>query len=182
MDVFSIVTVLIGGGGLAFGLYEYHVGQKWKRAEFAGRQLERLSDDPILARCCLFLDYSTRKMSVPAEYLVFTKEESFIHNWDTLEKGLLPEEDKGRFDWQEVMYRDSFDRFFAYLERIDHFISIRLIDQEHVSSLEYWLEEVAKSRFSKSPVFVNFLERYGYDGVLKLMDRFQIQYQAANQV
>ena len=177
MSIINIITITIGVVGLGFGLYEYHIAQKWKRAELAGKLLEKLSDDPILARCCIFLDYAERPMAVPSEYSIFTEEKYFQHNWEVLERGLQHEYKKGSFGWQEVIYRDSFDYFFTYLERINHFISIRLVDIAHVSNLKYWLEEIAHPRFTKSAVFMDFVEGYEYDGVLQLMQRFEIQFE-----
>ena len=174
MSILNIITITIGAIGLGFGLYEYHIAQKWKRAEFAGKLLDKLSDDPILARCCIFLDYSERRMAVPCEYGIFTEEKYFDHNWQVLEQGLLHEDKKKRFKWKEVMYRDSFDYFFTYLERINHFISIKLIDIAHVSNLKYWLEQIAQPRFTESPVFMEFIEGYAYDDVLQLMERYEI--------
>ena len=177
MSILNIIAVTIGAVGLGFGLYEYHIAQKWKRTEFAGKLLDGLSDDPILARCCIFLDYSRRRMAVPCEYRIFTKEKYFVHNWKALEQGLLPEDVKNTFEWQEVMYRDSFDYFFTYLERINHFISIELIDIAHVLNIEYWLEQIAQPRFTKSPVFMEFIRTYDYSDVLELMERFEIKFE-----
>ena len=47
-DILAIVGAVSALGGLAFGLYQYYIAQKWKRAEFAAQQLEKLSSDPDL--------------------------------------------------------------------------------------------------------------------------------------
>ncbi|MGA1840106.1 MAG: hypothetical protein ACMUIU_05720 [bacterium] len=66
--------------------------------------------------------------------------------------------------------------FFGYFERINHYIDIRLITVKDVSSLDYWLEQVASPRFVKYPVFNDFIKNYGYSGLVDLMNKFGIRY------
>jgi hypothetical protein len=161
---------------LVFGLYQYYVAQKWKRAEFAAAQLEALSRDEELDLCCKLLDWAGRVSSVPTRYQALTDEKVFVHDWRVLKEAMLPEEDseRGGWDWQHMMYRDIFDRFFGYLERIDHYIAIDLISARDVGSLRYWLEQIQRPRFlpsNEQSLFVRFIERYGYGGVNSLARR-----------
>jgi hypothetical protein len=176
-DVVAILSVGAVLGGLAFGLYEYHTAQKWKKSEFAARQLEKLSTDSKLALCCQFLDWERRRMLVPSDYAAFTTDKVFVHDWKTLATAMRPEEETTGFNWQEVMYRDYFDHFFGYLERINHSREIRLIRKQDVSSLKYWLEQIGTPRFlgaGDRSVFPDFLEYYGYSGVMALMREFGV--------
>lgn len=128
----------------------------------------------------MLLDWNIRQMPVPEKYRVLTKEPTFIHNWEILAEAMLPEEEKGTFEWQHVLYRDLFDGFFKYLERINHFISIKLISQRDVASLRYWLEQISAPRFVESnerSIFLEFILRYDYSGVIDLMRRFDIPIQ-----
>ncbi len=176
MNIETILALIIGSGGLIFGLYEYTIAQKWKNSEFASRQLELISNDPILSMCCTCLDWEVRKILVPVQYREMTEDSTFIHKWDILTTAMLPESEQASFNWQEVIYRDSFDHLFNYFERIDHYITIRLIITKDVASLEYWLRQIAAPRFSKNNVFEKFIEAYEYTGVLSLMSKYDITF------
>lgn len=177
-ETISSLSSVIGIAGLAFGLYQYYIAQKWKKSEFAAQQLEKLDSDPDLALCCKILDWSERDLPVPERYKSFTDESAFHHDWELLCKAMVPEQINGVFEnWKCLVYRDIFDRFFAYLERINHFIEIRLVSEKDVSSLEYWLEEISHPRFAdpnKSKVFIDFIQAYEYSGVIKLIQRFDV--------
>jgi hypothetical protein len=177
-DIISLIGVILALGGLAFGLYQYYIAQKWKRAEFAAQQLEKLSADPELDLCCKLLDWAIRISPVPEKYAALTDEKTYVHDWRTLHQAMLPEEgsDNVDWDWQHMMYRDTFDKFFNYLERINHYISINLISERDVATLRYWLEQITDPRFlppEKRTLFLRYIERYNYQGVLEMMRRFK---------
>jgi hypothetical protein len=175
-DILSIVGAIIALAGFAFGLYQYYVAQKWKRAEFAAQQLEKLSSDPDLDLCCKLLDWSVRVSPVPEKYAALTDEKTFVHDWRVMREAMLPEEDSGKaeWDWQHMMYRDTFDKFFEYLERINHYITIRLVSEKDVASLRYWLEQLVEPRFlppEQRLLFQHFIDRYHYQGVREMIGR-----------
>ena len=172
-----MASAVIGIGGLLFGLRQYSAAEKWKRSEFAAKHLEELSSDARLQLCCKLLDWSVRKVAVPDEYSALTSEPVFVHDWRILAEAMKPESAATRFEWQHMMYRDLFDHFFEYLERIEHYLSIGLFSVSDVSSLKYWLDALADPRFLEGPekeVFFDFLRRYDFDGVMALMRRFGV--------
>jgi hypothetical protein len=173
-DWLGIIGAILGLSGFAFGLLQYLVAQRWKKSEFAAGQLDLLFKDPDLAMACTMLDWSARPLPVPEKYTVLTAEPYFHHNWDNLVRALPPEERRGSFEWPLVVYRDVFDRFFTYLERVELSISIGLIRKQDVAVLEYWLKQLDAPRFvsSQRTVFQDFILRYGYTDVPKLMRRF----------
>jgi hypothetical protein len=178
-DVLSLAGSVMAVAGLAFGLYQYYKAQKWKRAEFAAQQLEQLSKDADLELCCKLLDWGVRMSAVPPQYAALTDEKVFVHDWRVMAEAMLPEEhaDDVEWDWQHMMYRDIFDKLFTYLERINHYISIRLISPKDVGSLKYWLEQVRNPRFlpqEQRGLFLRFLNRYDYKGVHALMRQFGV--------
>jgi hypothetical protein len=173
-EIVAILGVVGGGIGFSVGLYQYRLAQKWKRSEFAAKLLEELNNDERLSTCCKFLDYAARTLSVPEAYSTLAEETKCVHSWDRLLTAMKPEEDVGKFDWQQMMYRDLFSYFFDYLDRINHYIGIGLIDLKDVSYLRYWLEQVAAPRFVEEQVFVDFLRAYNYDGVFQLLERFDL--------
>lgn len=177
----ELVGAAVALTALAFGLYQYYIAQKWKRAEFAAAQLQLLSSDEELDLCCKLLDWSGRVSAVPVKYQALTDARTFDHDWRVMKEAMLPEEDSARadwdwdWDWQHMMYRDMFDRFFSYLERIDHYISIDLISAGDVASLRYWIEQLERPRFlpeNEQSLFRTFVTRYGYSGVSNLSKRF----------
>lgn len=176
-DIIASAGVIVGVIGFALALRQYHIGQKWKKAEFAAKQLEQLHNDPDIAFCCQVLDYSVRRMITPEKYKVFTNEAFFTHSTEILVAGLQPETGRDAFEWPLIIYRDSFDRFFGYLELINHYISIELFRAEDVSSLKYWVDQIVHPRFIEKKdqhVFINFVNAYGYQGVLELMKKFNV--------
>ena len=175
-ELIAALGIIGGAVGFAIGLYRYQIAQKWKKSEFAATLLEKLANDERLTTCCKLLDYSTRKLPVPSQYRPLTENSIFLHNWEALCEAMSPEGEIGRFQWQAVLYRDLFDYFFGYLERINHYIDIGLITAKDVSSLDYWLRQIASPRFAKTPVFHDFIQAYGYAGVVDLMKKYRITY------
>ena len=169
-------SAVIAFGAFGTGLYQYYRAQVWKKSEFAADQLQRLTDDSTLALCCVFLDWEARRIAVPKEYSVFTSDTSFAHDWNKLKDALKPEEKEANYPFPLVLYRDAFDQFFVYLDRINHYISVGLFQVEDVYPLTYWLGELKASR-NLAPgdqhVFLTFINHYHYWGVKALMKKFE---------
>jgi hypothetical protein len=175
-ELIAALGVAVAAVGFVIGLYQYYIAQKWKKSEFAAKLLEELANDERLTTCCKLLDYSTRKLVVPSPYRPLTAESIFLHDWEALAAAMSPEAEVGSFEWQAVLYRDLFDYFFGYLERINHYIDIGLITAGDVSSLRYWLRQIASPRFAKNPIFHSFIQAYGYAGVIALTKKYGIEY------
>jgi hypothetical protein len=183
-DIISIIGLTTGVAGLSFGLYQYYIGQKWKRSELAAELLEKFAYDEKIVTCCQVLDWSVRRISIPEDFYpvvdecsqndTLHKKRTFVHSYEELHKALLPEQVKGEFTMQQMIYRDLFDHLFTYLERINHYININLISISDVSGLEYWMRELSNPRFTDQPVFTSFIDTYEYDGVKELMVKFGI--------
>ncbi|MHA2313442.1 MAG: hypothetical protein ACXADF_18335 [Candidatus Thorarchaeota archaeon] len=177
-EMIAIVATIVGLMTLMFGLYKYSIAQRWKRSEFAGNQLMLLSTDRELELCCKFLDWSAFRFTVPEKYHDVATEKTYVHKYSILYVAMRPEEEQEVFPGLTYVYRDLFDRFFTYLERINHFIDIKLISVDDVRSLEYLLKEVLSPRFAhkgQEDLFHDFLKRYEYDGVFELMKKFNIR-------
>jgi hypothetical protein len=179
-DYITLVTAMVAVSGLFAGLYQYIIAQKWKRSEFAAKHLEQLTTDPKLELFCKLLDWSVRLSSVPDKYRSLTDDDTFVHDWRILKEALLPDKKVGHVTWQHMLYRDLIDHCFGYCERINHYISIKLISIHDVSSLLYWLQQISKPRFMPEPekyqwLFIDYLQRYEYRGVIELIQRFNIK-------
>lgn len=181
----AIVGPVLGLIGLAFGLYQYYISQRWRKSEYAAKMLELLTTDPRLELCCRFLDWSGREFRIPENYLPLAgSQATFRHDWDRLSEAMKHENKKTTFNWLDSLYRDHFDHFFDFLASVNHSISIKLIPVRDVKSLRYWLEQIAEPRFvldeEKPLVFLPYLEKYGYEGVLELMKRFKVRVPASD--
>lgn len=178
-ELISLIGLFIGIAGFLIGMSRYEKAQKWKKAEFAAQQLEKLSNDPVLELATIMLDWEGRKVTIPDKYKHFTEEYTFVHSWAHMKKAmvgsLVPENGQYDFDWQDVLYRDTFDYFFSYLERIDHFIDSNLISTEDVKPIEYWLEQINKSKFNNDSVFSEYIKYFEYTGVNDLMKKFAVR-------
>ena len=176
-DVLTLLSVFLGIVGLLFGLFQYYKAQKWKKSEFAAGLLEQLSSSPDLALCCIFLDWKARRIAVPEKYKVFTEDTSFVHRWEDLTKALSSDEEEANFVFPLVLYRDVFDQFFTYLDRISHYINIGLFDVKDVQSLAYWLKQLKNSRYAVKDgttgeiinPFFKFINAYDYQGTKNLL-------------
>jgi len=175
-DIIAALGVIGGVVGFTVGIYRYYVSQLWKKSELASKLLNELANDERLSTCCTMLDYSRRKMVVPKQYQLLTTENVYIHNYETIAKAMSHEADIDTFNMVEVMYRDMFDYYFGYLERINHYIDIGLISAIDVSTVRYWLAQIAHPRFSKDQIFDGFLKGYGYIGVYELMDKYNVKH------
>lgn len=179
-DILDIIAAVLGIGGLGFGLFQYYKAQQWKKSEFAASLIQQLSTNPDLALCCMFLDWRTRSIAVPEKYRVLTEADQFKHTWGDLQKALRPESQDAVFQFPQVLYRDAFDQFFSYLDRIDHYLNIGLFDVRDVERLRYWIEEHRSPRClgaeggSAPPnPFLSFIESYYYS-VKELMLKFAV--------
>ena len=173
----ALGTAFLGLSGLGFGLYQYYVAQKWKRSEFAAKHLEQLATDPELSLLCKLLDWNKRHLPVPEKYRPLTKSPVFEHNWEVFAAAMIAHGRKGDYSWQEAMYRDLVDRFCEYLQSLNHYVTIGLIDLRDISTIKYWLRELARPRFASTrdeQMFLDFIKVFAYPGVFKLMDRFGV--------
>jgi hypothetical protein len=170
---------LAGLFGLFFGLFQYARAQRWKQAEFAAKELDKLTTDPLLSLACTLLDWSGRPFETPSSYHYKLEKSTFVHCWKSLERSMHPEiapDDSGGFSPQEVLYRDIFDHLFAYLDRLNHYVEINLVDTKDLSILSYYLEQIARPRFTDHrPIFDDFIKSFGYDGVLRLRKRLVVR-------
>jgi hypothetical protein len=176
----KIAPTTIGALGFSFGVWQYTKAQRWKKAEFAAKELDKLSSDSTLAMACLFLDWEQRRIDIPQQFKSRTKDETFVHSWGALELAmspdLVPKDGRDGFTWQEVMYRDIFDKFFTYIHMINHYLEINLLEKKDIAVLKYWMEQVCKSKLhNKKPIFKDYLVSFGYTGVVSLCKKLEVK-------
>lgn len=179
-DTFQLILNLLGlilaATGFLTGLRQYEKAQKWKRSEFAAAQLEKLVSNDELALACIFLDSNNVRVLVPKEFKALAEEETFVHDWSILVRAMTSGLDSRSFpnEYRAVIYRRVFDKFFDYLELINHYITIKLIDISDVSTLEYWLVRIAQPYFVEESVFISYLKTFNYKGTIQLMRKFRV--------
>jgi hypothetical protein len=169
-----LLTASLALLGFTFGLYQFRNAQKWKRAEFAAKQLERIAADPVLVAATRVLDWRQRELPLPSALRLSKDEEHFEHKWEDLAEGVKSESDRKSFSRQMEIYRDLFDALFTYFDEVNHYVEIKLITVKQISSLKYWLEQVAHPRFGGDVNFAAFLRDYGYPGTTALMARLKV--------
>ncbi len=69
---------------------------------------------------------------------------------------------------ESMIYIDVFDRFFEYLEEVNSFIEMGLINKTDVKLLSYWANRIVNLKYMQTHIFVKYLEYYELNGVLEL--------------
>jgi hypothetical protein len=176
-DITAIATPVLGLGGLAFGLWQYYVAQKWKRSEYAAKQLEQLTTDPDLWLFCVLLDWGTRKLPVPERYAKVSQKSVFEHDWKEFGEAIKKRQTPAEYNWQHAMYRDLLDRFCEYLRALNHYVKIGLIDKESIAPIKYWLHKLNQPPYAdvaNKTMFMDFIDQFDYHDVFRLMERFGV--------
>lgn len=169
------LAAIVGG---YFAFREFSNAQKWKRVEVAAQYVEKLWTDHKIQACCIFLDWSERRMKVPEDYEGLMEGAYFTHSTAALRAAMNSVIEDGKtvdasvsFSWQEVMYRDYFDRFFEYLVQCNDALDLGLIEERDFAPLVYWLERLMDGK--DGSIFKAFIGRHKYHQVETLHDRLQ---------
>ena len=182
VDLISFVATLVGIVGGLFALFRgvEEVRQsreirqqefRWKQADAAKELIEKMATDKN-ARCAMkMLDWENRRyddngrLTDPISYKVLL---------DGLRVKNPPEITAGaplQFTPDEVFVRDCFEALFDEYERFENYIRIELISFEDVQfPIGYYVKLMA----SNKAVFSAFLETYGYELTLSLLNRFAV--------
>jgi hypothetical protein len=166
-EVMAHIAAVAGGLLAAFkGLNELRENRRQRQRELAWSQANALREliegiyaDTKSRDALLMLDYSKRNYEIaPGERVAITK--------DDVEAALRTRDLK--FLAPQAYARDCFDTLFRKLEDIEQALEIDLVRADHVSqSLAYFLRLLAKRKRALN----EFLERYDYSAVLRLLRR-----------
>ena len=158
------------------GLWQYMKAQKWKRAEFVANSINEFDSQEEIQNAKLMLDWNSRVIVLHC--IGFPDGLEFEFDDDLLCKALKPHTEISGFSDNEVAVRDTFDRFFDYLEKFDHFIESGLVNAiEFKPYLRYWLNLIGNENSGrKRPIVIKaiwkYIDYYGYTGVQKLFCRY----------
>jgi len=174
----GIELVKIVGALVVFivSLRQYSKAQRWKRREFIAAQIKEFEADPRNRVVMIFLDWSDRKIAFPTDDGEATVK---ILVTDVLLCGsLLPHGRANGFNPDEVIIRDSIDRFLESLVRFENFVEAKLIDVEELRPyLQYWIRLITGDMPDRHPaevfqLLLNYIDQYGFDGVSRLIAHF----------
>jgi hypothetical protein len=180
----GVVVSVLGFGGTLFALWrayrQYVQSEKWKRAEFVAKEIEKFESNPYVKNAKLMLDWCSRKINL---YLIpnpTPEEEVLIDAWivgralETHDRALTP------FNRAEAAIRDTFDVFLDHLDRFGKFIVSGLVTKEEFEPyLCYWIDlitgdEQSDSRIAKAiqAALFRYIKFYRYRGVQDLFLAF----------
>ena len=181
LDLGSLLAGLIAAVAAIFGLLQWRKAEAWKRAEFAGGLLRQMETDSELSFCCRALDWGVGPLLIPEKYRpLFPKDTVRIdHSWEIMARALRPNLD---FDWsdpQHLVYRYSFDTFLSYLDRLQWFVALKLVERSDLDPIDDYLKHLESATYyggtskelpgvTKEMVFGEFIGAF-YPRVRKLL-------------
>lgn len=184
-EIGAIATSLVAATAGLAGLVQYTKSERWKRAEFAVRQVQSLSLDPVFSFCCKAIDWGVGPLIIPEKYKVlFSGDTTTIeHDWTLMAKALRP---KLHPDWNQpetrskfLLYRYAFDDFFGYLDCLARYEFLGVIKPDDLSPLDDYLAQIVEPHYwhdgtldlKRSQVFGDFIARFYKDRLSKMIDR-----------
>ncbi len=158
-----------------FGVYQYHLTQKWKKMEFVAALIKEFTAAPEVKNVMKMLDWYER------EILLFPEAEGqsrFVFITDEImSDALVPHDGHMNFSREQVAIRENFDVFLDHLETFEHFIAAGLVSKrEFEPYLTYWIDLIASSS-KKRPVqgmdrLRGYIHFYDFTGVQGLCARY----------
>lgn len=132
---------------------------RWRKASLARDVLKELQEDTYASDAMLMLDWSNREYTISKDHV-----ENILRQevWEALR--ISPT----NFNTKEKYIRDCFDHFFGIMQRIEHFISINLVEFEDV---EYPFNYFAGKLKVSHDVVEAFLKKYEYQKALAFLNR-----------
>lgn len=167
----EVIGVVVGIGGLIFGLYQYYSAQTWKKTEFASKQVELLSSDPMISLASRALEWRARDFRIPDNMDVKFSGTFFSHEPSELKSALIPHDEKKEFTDNEIFYLDIYDHYFNYLERINHYINRDLFSLEDIEPICYRATLLTKANGIEYTAIHQYLHYYDFTDVVELIDQ-----------
>ena len=171
-------VAIIGGLIAAFrAIYEVQQNRsqrikelRWRRANAAKDILGELFSHELAKNAALMLDWNLSQR----EYELAKEERRAISYDDVIPA--LGKNQPQNLDIKEIYIRDSFDYFFYYIDRIEHYIRIRLIKFTDVSAP---LKRYANKIEAQEELFAGFMKSQGYHLAIAFFKRYKEKEDAA---
>jgi hypothetical protein len=141
-NLFSILPFLaIVTAGV--GIYQYRIGQRWKKQEFIVKEVKEFRNDEINKLAMTLLDYKNPVIMVTNLYSVEDKLPKIQIRLDEaafIKAIRIRKEGDEEFTDQEKIVRKVFDHFFENLAMFNHHIDAGIININDVKPyLLYWV-------------------------------------------
>lgn len=175
---------IVGVIAFGFGVFQYTAAQKWKRLEYVASVLSKINIDEDLMLAVTFLDWRKRDIFIPQRFLANHDEEKwFQHTHLRMAEAFdlnnrEPIIEHGNVDLKidhlnivNIVYVETFDKFFLYLGQINDFIKMGLIKFDDVTDLNYLLNRINSLKVNGKYVFRDYLRHYEFNGVLDLIEK-----------
>lgn len=160
----SFITIWIG-------ITEYRSAQKWKRSEFAARQVGILHNDKKLSAAVTFFRWRDREILLPDEYTEGYGKSVFKHSWVKLLRALESDKPEKEGSPDDAIYLDILDTYFAFIEVINYHLEIELMDVPDVENICRGATRITTNRFDTDRKVLAYLKRNDYQDVLKFIDK-----------
>lgn len=142
---------------------------RWRQASTAKTILDEMFTNDHAWNAALMLDSSERVRAERArEYELSPASKEKPSYADVITA--LEREPKSDLNNKEIFIRDSFDYFFYFIDRIEHYLAIELITYEDVRApLKRYAEKVT----GHQATFENYMKSRGYDLAIRFFRRFE---------
>jgi hypothetical protein len=170
-DAFSSFGTIVALSLFLFAFYQYRRAESWKKSEFIAKLYKDFIDDADCQRAMWMLDWRDRPINFGSEEKPIVKD----YTWDIL-FAALRKHDKKPFSDLEMRIRDTFDRFFSFIEQFERAMQNNLVRKEQVYPyFAYWIELLAGKRHLSDPYrsrVLEYIDEYGFNDVKRFLDRW----------
>jgi hypothetical protein len=183
LELIAKLGILAAAGVFLIGLYQFDVGQKWRREEFLAQMIKDFGSSSNVENAKQMIEI-LRFYTQGRTIRLYPERESsgdIFVTVDQIGKALntVPNEING----DEMRIRECFDAFFSRFERFEHYIESKLVTSESVYIyLGYWInillnKEIIKGKESKLSEehlhwLLNYLVEYEFPKASSLLDRY----------
>jgi hypothetical protein len=180
-DWISIIGLVGGVTAFIIGIQQYRNTQRWKVLEFVANEVKEFESNKSVQNAMLMLDWNARNIDFTSKSITRESESKpLVVTDEDLAGALVPHSEKSSgFSDKEVLIRETFDDFFNYLSRFEHYIESRLVSYDDFHPyLRYWLEILSNNESRrKSSRLVTQIEEYihvyDYRSVEQLIKRYR---------
>lgn len=187
IDLIAKLGVLAAAGVFLIGLYQFNVGQTWKREEFLANMVndfgrrQSVENAKKMLELLMFYKQQGRKIDLYPERQGQPMQHVTVAQ---IEKALDPAK-TDQLDDDEMRIRECFDSFLSRLERFEHYIENDLAKEESVEVyLGYWINTlIGKGVSPTAPptlerphreMIMTYAKRYEFPMIRQLLHRYEM--------
>jgi hypothetical protein len=170
-DAFSSLGAIGGLIIFAFAVYQYRRGETWKKSEFIAKLYRDFLDDVDCQRAMWMLDWGDRQINFGTD-----EKPIFEECTSAILVAALRKHDGQGFTTLEMTIRDTFDRFFSYIEQFERAVQNKLVHEKQVYPyFAYWIELLNGKRHLPTAVqnrIWEYVDTYGFKDVKRFVARW----------